>query len=92
MRKTAKDRGFLLCFIINMLFRGEWAAIAFLLLILHYAIDLPLFLTFIALGIWVIYSLIVTLIFSFANSSNTPTPYRENKNPYSKTNDDIFHK
>ena len=89
MRRTARDHGFLLCLFLNMAFRFEWAIAAIILLTLHFLFGWPLFLTFIALGIWVLYALFVTAVLSAANhAGNEPTPERPNKNPYSKSNAD----
>lgn len=72
-----------------MMFRFEWAIAAIVLLVLHFLFHWPLFLTFVALGIWVLYALFVTAVLSAANrAGNAPTPQRENKNPYSKSNTD----
>jgi fatty acid desaturase len=90
MRRTARNHGFLLCLLLNMAFRFEWAIAAIILLAIHFWLGWPLFLVWIALGIWVLYSLFVTLVLSAANhAGNEPTPQRPNKNPYSKSNTDF---
>ena len=89
MRRTARNHGFLVCLLINMMFRFEWAIAAIVLLVLHYLLGWPLFLTFVALGIWLVYALFVTAVLSAANRiGNEPTPERPNKNPYSASNAD----
>lgn len=89
MRRTARDHGFILCLLLNMVFRFEWAIVAVVLLVTHFLFGWPLFLTFVALGIWVVYALFVTLVLSAANrAGNAPTPDRPNRNPYSKSNAD----
>ena len=91
MRRTARNHGFLLCVLINMLFRFEWAAAAIVLLVIHFRLGWPLFLVWIPLAVWILYALFITLIISMANRAGSePTPSRPNKNPYSKTNAD-FH-
>lgn len=92
MRRTAKGHGFLLCLLLNMMFRFEWAIAALVLLALHFWLGWPLFLAWAALGIWLIYALFVTLILSLANrAGNEPTVQPANKNPYSRTNSDYPH-
>ena len=92
-RRTARDHGFLLCLGLNLLFRFEWCALALLYLGVALYFRFPLFPCFILLGIWFLYGLAVTLLFSFANHmGNTPTPQNENKNPYSKSASDYLPK
>ncbi len=89
MRRTARNHGFLLCLLLNMAFRFEWAIAAIVLLAIHFWLGWPLFLVWIALGIWLVYALFVTLVLSAANQiGNEPTQQRPNKNPYSKSNTD----
>ena len=90
MRKSASGHGFLLCLLINMMFRFEWAIIALVLLGVHFWIGFPLFFVWIALGIWVLYALFVTVVLSLGNrAGNIVDPPKPNKNPYSKSNRDI---
>ena len=89
MRRTARNHGFVICLLINMMFRFEWAIAAIVLLVLHFLLNWPLFLVFVALGIWFLYALFVTAVLSAANRiGNEPTPERPNRNPYSKSNAD----
>ena len=89
MRRTARNHGFLLCLLLNMAFRFEWAIAAIVLFAIHFWLGWPLFLGFVALGIWFFYALFVTLVLSAANRAGSePTPERPNKNPYSKSNAD----
>ena len=90
MRRTAHNHGFILCLLLNMMFRFEWAIAAIVLLGIHFWLGWPLYLAWIALGIWLVYSLFVTLVLSAANSAgNAPVPQKPNKNPYSKSNADF---
>ncbi len=88
MRKIKTYNGFLLSFIINLLFNAEWTILAFILLLLHIFIKLPLWPFFAALGLWIGYVFITTLIIYLLSrsASSSKTPRRQNKNPYSKTN------
>ena len=90
MRRTASGHGFLLCLLINMMFRFEWAAAALVLLAIHYWLAFPpLFIVWIVLAIWILYALFITIVLSLANhAGNTVEPPKPNKNPYSKTNRD----
>ena len=90
MRRTARDHGFLLCLLLNMAFRFEWAIAAIIMLAIHFWLGWPLLFVWILLGIWVLYALFVTLVLSLANhAGNTVDPPKPNKNPYSKSNHDI---
>lgn len=89
MRRTARGHGFLLCLLINMMFRFEWAAAALVLVGVHFWLGWPLFLAWIPLVIWVLYALAITVVLSLANrAGNITEPPRPNRNPYSKTNRD----
>lgn len=91
MRRTARNHGFLLCLLLNMVLRFEWCAAAIVCWCLHLWLRFPLFPTFVLLGIWVLYALVVTVVFSFANRcGNEPAAQTENKNPYSKKTQDIL--
>lgn len=91
MRRSASNHGFLLCLLINMLFRFEWALAAIVFMAIHFWLGWPLFPAWTALGIWIMHGLLVTLVISMANrAGNESEPVRPNKNPYSKTNAD-FH-
>ena len=91
MRRTNANKGFLLCCILNLFLNFEWAALAVLLFILHLWLGVPVILSLVGLGIWLLVALLATLLISWGvRSSNTPTPYRENRNPYSAKNADMF--
>jgi len=75
---------FLLHYLICLVFHWEGLIPAVILLVLHFWPGIPLFWFFIALGLWLLFVLIRMLFFRFAiRSSADPTPFRENKNPYS---------
>ena len=89
MRRTARGHGFLLCLLINLMFRFEWAAAALVFLGIHFWLGWPLIPVWITLSIWFLYALLITLVFSMANrAGNVVDPPKPNKNPYSKTNRD----
>ena len=89
MRRTASGHGFLLCMLLNMLFRFEWAAAALVFLGIHFWLGWPLLFVWVLLGIWVLYAFFITLVLSLANrAGNITEPPKQNKNPYSKSNHD----
>ena len=58
---------------------------AWILLVLHFTIDLPLWLFWAALGLFLLGITVKTLVFSLlTRAGNAPEPRQENKNPYSK--------
>lgn len=86
MRKPARhSSGFLISFIINLVLNFEVAIVAIALLVLHFVMDLPIIFFFIALGIWIIPNLVITLLLFVLAGMDTTPEYRENKNPYSNT-------
>jgi len=91
--KGKTEDGFLLCFLINLLFNFWWGAIAFILLILHIVLRIPLFWSLIGLFIWLgvafVSTLLVMVIWAAGNLSED-TPNRKNLNPYSTKNSDVF--
>ena len=90
MRRTARGHGFLLCLLLNMMFRFEWALAALAFLLVHFWLGWPLFLVWGMLGIWVLYALFITLVLSLANhAGNLEETPRPNRNPYSASNRDI---
>ena len=84
MRKADRSHGYLLCFLLNLLFRLEWVALALLLAAGCHWLGLPWYLPVISLGIWVVVAWLVTQLVSFgaasAQASDAPRP---NRNPYS---------
>lgn len=65
---------------------------ALVALILHFVLDISLWWFFGMLIAWLCFGTIRYLVILFARRCSTPTPYRENKNIYSKTNADFFKK
>lgn len=84
MMRRARNHGFFVSLLINMLFRMEWLILTVLLLVLHFIFHIGWWWSLIPVVCWVIHSLLVTVIVSAAvRLGNEPTPKRENKNPYS---------
>ena len=91
MRKADPSQGFFLCFISNMALHFWWGLIALVLLILHFWLDTPWFLSWLFAAIWGTHSLILTAIAYWANRcSEERDPVRQNKNPYSAKDKDLF--
>ena len=91
--KGSREDGFLLCFLINLLFNFWWGAIAFILLILHVVLRIPLFWSLIGLFIWLgvaFFSTLLVMVIWAAGRSSGDSPERRNLNPYSTKNSDVF--
>ena len=84
MRRTSRNSGFWLCLIINLFLNAEAAIPAVILFVLHFFTELSLWWTALALGLWIIYALVITLFFSWVSKCGSePPPPKKNKNPYS---------
>ena len=75
-RRAGPDRGFVVALLINMLFRPEWPILALIMLALHLLFGLPALFIWLCLGIWVVWSAVVTAFVSWAAgcSRSNPTP------------------
>lgn len=86
------DHGFLLSFLINLAFRFGWLLFIIVFLVLYFIVGWPLWLMLIPVGLWIIHSLIITILMyvgnKAGNNSNTEVQ-KENIDPYSKTNNDF---
>jgi len=90
-RRGTIDDGFFLCFLFNLLFNYWWGVIAFILLVLYLLLGIPLYISLIATLVWFGVALLSTCMMIWAvSSSNEQTPQRENLNPYSAKNSDVF--
>ena len=88
MRKMRLNGSFFLSLAINLLFHWEWSVPAWILLILHVSIGIPIKWFRIALGIWIgvilLWQIIAGRFCSWAaKCGNTPAPPKKNVNPYS---------
>ena len=93
IKKGNPGDGFFLCFFVNLLFNFWWGAIAVILFALFLFLSIPLFWSLIALFIWFGIAFLSTALVVWAVSTNeAPTPERENLNPYSAKNSDVFGK
>lgn len=81
-----KERGgFFLCLLWNAILYGLWTIPVVILLALHFIHGLSLVWFWVALGTWVFFILLRTLLVIFARyGSAHRIPVPENKNPYSE--------
>ena len=87
MRKTTHSGGFFICLLFNMIINLQWAIPAAVCLIMHFIWDISLWWFVGALALWVLIMVVWMLIIGWAsNCGDTPTPERENLNPYSQKN------
>lgn len=89
MRRADPDHGWLLCFLLNLLLRLEWLALALILWALRSLLPLPRFLPWAALAVWVVLALALTFLVSWGNRCGQGVTYRPNRNPYSVKSDAI---
>ncbi|MCQ2432785.1 MAG: hypothetical protein MJ175_09310 [Clostridia bacterium] len=82
----------LLSFALNLIFRYQWLIAAGICCILHFAVGLPLWCTWVCLGAWILSAVLVMLGFDLLHLINrkvgsAPQKPKENKNPYSNDAD-----
>ena len=84
MRRTNRGGSFLLCLLINLLLNLQWSIPAWILLALHFWLDISIWWFVGALAFWVLSILAdMWLIGWAARCGNEKDPPKENKNPYS---------
>jgi len=84
MRKRNFRGGFLYCLIINLGLNIVYSIPAWVSLVLHFWLNIPLWPFYVALGLWVAGTIFWMIVVKWARKcGDEPTPYRENKNPYS---------
>ena len=84
MRKAGGDHGFFLCFLLNFILHWEWALLLAVVVVLHFLLHLPAFIIWIVLGLWLLFTLVLTILVSWGSSCGSqPTPEQKNRNPYS---------
>jgi len=87
--------GYLLCFLINLVFNFWWGLLALALWVLHMWLKIPLIWSLVGLFVWLVIAFVGTLLVMViwaAGSSADPAPPRKNLNPYSAKNSDFFEK
>lgn len=84
MRKYRKSGSFWLCLLINMLLNFEWSIPAWILLGVHFWLDISIWWFIGALALWILRILAGMWLMGWASAcSNQKDPPKENKNPYS---------
>ena len=83
--RRAKHRGsFLLCLLINLLLNLEWSIPAWVLLGLHFWLDISIWWFAGGLGLWILVILAKMWLMGWAiDCGKQKDPPKENKNPYS---------
>ena len=82
--------GFIVCFLVSLLYHARWALATVAALVAHFAAGYPFWLFYVGLGIWVLSALISALIITFGNRNHDGPFIRQNNvNPYSKSNSDF---
>lgn len=82
-KKPKKSGGFFFSLAINLCLNFELLVAAIVLLVLHYTMKTPMFLVWIALGLWLIPTLVRTAMLFLIVGAAQPTDLPENRNPYS---------
>ena len=84
MKMVKRKSNFWLCLFVNLCFNLEWSIPAWILLALHYWRKWPVWLFWLALGIWIAGIVLWMRIIGWvAKCGSTPEKPKENKNPYS---------
>lgn len=84
MRVPKRSSNFLVCLLTNLLLNFEWSIPAWILLALHFILDLSIWWFIGALALWVLILICwMNVIGWAADCSSAPDPQKENKNPYS---------
>ena len=84
IRRTKRSGSFWLCLLLNMLLNLEWSIPAWILLALHFWLDISIWWFVGGVAFWVLCILTgIWLIDWAADCCNQKDPPKENKNPYS---------
>ena len=84
MRRTKRSGSFLLCLLINLLLNLEWSIPAWILLALHFWMNLSIWWFIGGLAFWILGILAGMWLMGWAaDCGNQKDPPKENKNPYS---------
>lgn len=89
MRK-AETENFFLAYLLNVVLNLEWSIPAWILLGLHFWLDVPIYFFWIALGFWLGGTLLVMLVIALIRKSIPPDKPTVNKNPYSVTKESVL--
>ena len=84
MRRIRSSGSFFLCLLINMVLNLEWSSPAWILLGLHFWLDISLLWFAGAIALWIMRILVGMWLMGWAaDCSSRQDPPKENKNPYS---------
>lgn len=87
MRKIKRSSNFLISLIFNIFWNFEGMIPAAVLLALHFWLDISIWWSAAALGVWLLWILLWMLFMNWANKcGNTPDKPQKNRNPYSTVN------
>ncbi|MBE6884072.1 MAG: hypothetical protein E7487_05660 [Ruminococcaceae bacterium] len=90
MRRTKRSGSFLLCLAINLLLNAEWSIPAWILLLLHFLLDISIWWFVGGLLFWILCTASGMWLMGWAvRLGNSKDPPKENKNPYSAKNSDL---
>jgi len=90
-RDEAAGKGFLFCFLLNLIIGYWWGILALILFLIYLWFDIPYYVPLIGIGVWIGSALISTMFVSWVvRSSNEPPPQQKNMNPYSAKTKDIL--
>ena len=84
MRKTKSGGGFFLCLLVNLLLNLQWSIPAWILLVLHFWLEISIWWFVGGLAFWILSILADMWLIGWASDcSSQKDPPKENKNPYS---------
>ena len=84
MRRTRRSGSFLLCLLINLLLDLRWSIPAWILLALHFWLEISVWWFIGGLAFWILRNLLGMWFVGWAAAcGRIPDPPKENKNPYS---------
>ena len=87
MKSTKRSGNFLLCLVLNMLLNLEWSIPAWILLAVHFWLDISILWFVGGLAFWILRILAGMWLMGWAVAcGNEKDPPKENKNPYSFKN------
>ena len=85
-------KGFLLSFLINLIFNAELLVLAVIAFLLHVFLNLPIAIAYVLLGLWILLALLITAGLGVLSRGTPPPPFQKNVNPYSKKTSDYIKK
>ena len=80
MRAADASRGFVVCFLLNMLFNLHWGLLALVFYLLHLWLGIPLWIALALLGAWIAFCLILAILVTVdAIRPSKPRPKMDEK-------------